>query len=647
MTNVCNNSNLISRSKFVPRRPIPLLVGFMSCLLLSGCGQGKPLYEPGVLRINLGTEPPGLDWHTSTDSTSFDVVSNVMVGLTAYTNDLKCAPSCAESWEVLDGGRRYLFHIRKNILWSDGKPLTAYDFEYAWKRLLTAETAASYAFFLYDIVGAREFNTASVKKPVPTLGIKALDAKTFEVRLNKPAAYFIYLTAFCPTFPMRQDVIEKWGERWTDPEHLITNGPFKLTHWQHEYKMELSANEKFWKGPPAVKKIKMFMVPEQSTAFALYENNELDFIDNRSLATPDVERCRQSPEYKNFPLLRSNYLGFNCQKAPFTDSRVRRAVAMAIDRTIFPKILRRGEVPAGSWIPPALAGYSPANTMPFDPPQARKLLAEAGYPGGKGLPPIEVLYPNRDDVTLTVEAVQDELKRNLSMSIHLENTEWKVYLARVRKDPPQLFRNNWGADYPDAETFMNLFTSYNGNNHTRWSDAIYDKMIEAAEAEQDPAKRALIYEKADHRLCMEQAPIVPSFMATQSIMVKPWVKGISVNPLDLQFFGGVTVGPTHVSNTAPHVSNTAPHVSNTAPHVSNTAPQVSNTAPQVSNTAPHVSNTAPQVSNTAPHVSNTAPHVSNTVSPGSAAILAASAAANWSRGRLEAGAPRIQAGGVH
>jgi oligopeptide transport system substrate-binding protein len=513
---------------------------------LSGCASGKPKYEQGVLRVNLGTEPPGLDWHTATDSTSFDVVSNIMVGLTTYTNDLKCAPSCAESWEVLDGGTRYLFHLRKNVYWGDGKPVTARDFDYAWRRLLNPVTAAQYAFFLYDVVGARELNTAKGEsnqaEAAKKLGIRVIDDYTFEVKLTKPAAYFIYLTAVCASYPMRQDVVEKWGDRWTEPAHLITNGPFKLTRWQHEYKMELEANDKFWSGPPKVKAIKMFMVPEQATAYALYENNELDFIDNRSLATPDIERIKSSPEYKNFPLLRCNYLAFNCKKPPFTDARVRRAVSMSIDRRIFPKILGRNERPVYSWIPQALPGYSAANAMPFDPAQARKLLADAGYPGGKGLPPIEVLYPNRDDVTLTVEAVQDELKRNLNMPIHLENTEWKVYLARVAKDPPTLFRNNWGADYPDPETFMNLFTSYNGNNHTRWSSPAYDALIASAEAEQDPKKRADLYARADHIISDEEAVIVPSFMATQNIMVKPWVKGIAINPLDLQFFRDVSVG---------------------------------------------------------------------------------------------------------
>ncbi len=517
------------------------LLLLVSILSLTACTKARSRFEPGVLRVNLGTEPPGLDWHTATDSTSFDVVSNLMVGLTQYTNDLTCAPSCAKSWEVLDDGKRYLFHIRDDLRWTDGKPVTAYDFEYAWKRLLNPATAAQYAFFLYDVVNARDYNTGKLKN-ADLLGIKAVDAHTFEVRLSKPAAYFIYLTAFCVSFPMRKDVVERFGDRWTEPENFVTNGPFKLTRWQHEYKMELSANPHYFDGPPKVKLVKMFMVPEASTAFALYENDELDFIDNRSFSTPDVERFRSSPEYKNFPLLRANYLAFNVSKKPFTDPRVRKAVAMAIDRSVFPRILRRDERPATSWIPPALPGYSPDSGLKFDPVQARALLAKAGYPGGKGFPKAELLYPNRDDVRLTVEATQDELKRNLGIEIELVNQEWKVYLATVRKDAPPMFRNSWGADYPDPETFMNLFTKDCGNNDTKWWSPEYDQLIQAAEGELDTKKRADLYRQADVMLCREAVPIVPTFLATQNIMVKPWVKGIAINPLDLQFFKAVEVG---------------------------------------------------------------------------------------------------------
>jgi len=517
-----------------------LLVLVCTASMLTGCGQVRARYTPDTLRVNIGNEPPGLDWHTATDSTSFDVVSNIMVGLTQYTPDVKCKPSCAKSWDISPDGRTYTFHLRDDVKWSDGKPVTAYDFEYAWTRLLSPETAASYAFFLYDVENAKEWNAGKLKDAA-RLGIKEVDAQTFRVTLKKPAAYFIYLTAFCASFPMRRDVVQKYGNRWTEAGNMVTNGPFTLQKWQHEYKIELAANPDFFEGAPGVKLIRMFMVPEQSTAFALYENDELDFIDNRSFATPDVERYRESPEYKNFPLLRESYLAFNVKKKPFDNVLVRRAFAMAIDKNVFPKILRRGERPADSFIPPALAGSAKDSGMPFDPDLAKRVLAQAGYKTGAEVPAIDLLYPNREDVRLIVEATQDQLKRNLGVRVNLVNQEWKVYLATVRKDAPPLFRNSWGADFPDPETFMNLFTSYNRNNDTKWSSPAYDALIETAEAERDPVKRADMYRRADRIMCREACAIVPAFLATQNIMVKPWVKGIAMNPLDLQFFKTVTV----------------------------------------------------------------------------------------------------------
>ena len=520
------------------------LILLLSLTLLSSCGNkggGGP--EPGTLRMNIGSEPPGLDWDITTDSTSFDVVSNLMVGLTQYTPDLSCAPAVAEKWEVLDGGRRYLFHLRKDALWTDGKPVTARDFEYAWQRLLDPKTAAQYSFFLYDVVNAFEFNTGKIKD-FSLVGAKAIDDYTFDVHLKKPAAYFIYITAFCPSFPERRDVVEKWGDRWTEPEHIVTNGPFALEKWAHEYKIVLKANPTYFEGKPKLDHIKMFMVPEQATAFALYENNELDYVDNRSFSTPDVERFHTSPEYRNVLLLRNNYVGFNVTKKPFSDVRLRRAISLAIDRDVFPKILRRGEYPAHSWIPPGLIGHNPKNGMPYDPERARKILAECGYPGGKDFPQVDLLYPNREDMRTIVEEIQDQLKRNLGIKISLQNMEWKVYLETLHRDSPPIYRSSWGADYPDPETFMNLFTSHNGNNSTRFKDDHYDQLERQASCEQDPKVRAKLYEEADHYLCCEKVPCVPVFVSTQNLMIKPWVKGMEFNRLDIQFFQHVSIDPT-------------------------------------------------------------------------------------------------------
>lgn len=490
--------------------------------------------------MNLGNEPPSLDWHTTTDSTSFDVISNIMNGLTQMDAEMKIVPALASSWEIEEDGKRYVFHLREDIFWSDGKPVTAMDFVFAWRRLQDPYTGASYATFLYDIENASEINTGRIKD-LSALGVEALDQKTFAVRLKQPAAYFLSLTSTCPTFPLREDVLVEHGSKWTDPRFIVTNGPYRLHKWQHEYKIELHSNPDYFEGEPRVKVVKMFMVPEQSTAFALFENDELDYVDNRSFSTSDVERYLKSPRYRNLPLLRSSYIAFNVTKKPFDKKLVRRAFAMAVDRSVFPRILRREETPLYSWIPPGLLGYSESTGLRFEPKKAQALLARAGYPGGKGLPKVELLYPNREDARLVVEAIQDQLKKNLGVRVELVNQEWKVYLARRKKDPPPLFRGAWGADFPDPESFMNIFTAGSGNNHTRWSSTRYDALLDKARTEQDESVRASLYQSANRLLCESEVPIIPLYLATQNILTKPWVEGINFNALDIQIFKNAVI----------------------------------------------------------------------------------------------------------
>jgi oligopeptide transport system substrate-binding protein len=490
--------------------------------------------------MNLGTEPPSLDWHVTTDSTSFDVICNLMVGLTQYKDDLSVAPACAKSWEVKENGKVYIFHLRDDVYWSDGKRLTSYDFLYAWQRLLTPSTASQYAFFLHNIEGAYEYNTGQNLDPA-CVQISAPDQFTFQVRLKKPAAYFIYLTAFCPSYPARKDIIEKYGNNWTNPEHIVTNGPFLLKHWQHEYKIELFANPNYFEGEASLKKIKMFMIPEASSAFALYENNQLDYIDNRSFPTPDIERYQKSSEYHNIPLLRNNYIGFNCEKAPFNNKIVRQAVSMAIDRNAFARVLKRNEKASYNWIPEGLLGYNKNSGIEYNPEKARLLLKQAGFDKGKDFPKVNLLYANREDTRLVVETIQDQLKRNLNIQVELTNQEYKVYLQTLKNNTPPMFRNSWGADYPDPETFMNIFTSFNGNNRTHWKNTHYDELIYMAQAEQDLKRRGELYATADRLLCKEEATIASTYLSTQNLLVKPWVKGMAFNSLDLQFFKDIKI----------------------------------------------------------------------------------------------------------
>ncbi len=490
-----------------------------------------------VLRLNVGTEPPTLDWSLATDSVSLTVIENLMEGLAEFDEELNPRPNLAERWEVLDGGRRYLFHLRRDAVWSDGRPVVAGDYEYGWKRLLDPKTAAEYAYFLYDVEGAEAFNNGTLTDP-ERVGVRALGPFLLEVRLRKPVVFFPALVTFPITFPQRRDLIERHGEAWTAPSHLVVNGPFLLDQWWHEYKLELVPNPRYLRGRPALDRIRFYMVQEGSVALTLYETGDLDVTAIPPVAIPSYSG---RPDYVNAPVLRNNYVGFNVTKPPFHDPRVRRAFGHAIDRSIFPKILQGGEAPATSWIPPGMFAHNPSIGLPFDPARARALLADAGYPEGKGFPPITLEISTDPVARLIAEELQAQWKRHLGAQVAINTQEWKVFLKRVQQDPPPLFRLGWGADYPDPDNFMAMFTAGSGNNHTRWGDAGFDALVARATMEADRRRRQALYDEAQRLLLEEAAAIVPIFLSAQNRLVRPAVKNFPRDPLDLWILKRVRV----------------------------------------------------------------------------------------------------------
>ncbi len=499
-------------------------------LILGSCTSPPEQARETVFRVNLGTEPPSLDWSRATDHVSFNVVVNLMVGLTEFDIDLRPSPMVALSWEVLDDGKRLLFHLRDDVRWSDGEPVRARDFVYSWRRLLNPETASEYAYILFDIVNAEEFNQGEVKNPT-RVGVRALDERTLEVRLKNPAPYFLAITTFEVTFPQRQDVVEKFGDRWTDPANIVTNGPFLLESWKHENEIELRANPDFYLGKPAIDRVRMAMVNEKTTGLAMYERDQLDFIDNKSIPIFEKRRIARRPGYKVVPQLRGYYYGFATNRKPFDDVRVRQAFALAIDARVFPKVLHGGEQPTKSWIPPGMLAYNKEIGLSFNPSEAKRLLAEAGYPNGRGFPETTLGY-NTDETHKTVaEAIQGMWKKNLGVLVRLDNQEWKVYLSRLLRDPPHIFRLGWGADYPDPNNFMNLFTSNSGNNNTRWKSKRYDELVERAARELDDKKRLELYNEAQRILCETEVPIVPLFVTTEATILNPRFTGLEFNSM--------------------------------------------------------------------------------------------------------------------
>lgn len=521
--------------KFLRNNPITvslifyfgLIVFFPSDLVGKSC----------LFRSSIGTEPPTLDPSLATDGTSILIIENLMEGLTQFNRDIIPRPAIARRWEISPDGKRVRFYLRTDVLWSDGKPLTADDFEYAWKRLLNPSTASEYAYFLYDVENAEAYNQGKLKN-ARLVGVRAIEPFILEVRLKKPVPYFTSISTFSVTYPLRKDLIEKYGNHWTDPGKMVVNGPYRLKEWRHEYKLKLEANSSYYGEGPFCEKIEVFIINNTTTALTLYETGSLDMV---PLPPEAIDYYKKSPEYVTQPLLRGYYYGFNASIPPFNDVRVRKAFFMAIDREELPRILKGGERPAYSWIPPGMFGYEEAAGLRFKPETAEKLLAEAGYPGGKNFPKVTLAF-NTDMVNaLIAENIQAQLKRNLRVAIHLENMEWKVYLTKIQADTPQVFRLGWGADYPDPDNFMNLFVTGGGNNHTHWGSPVYDQLILKASSEQDPEIRRALYHEAQKILTEEEVPIIPLFVSVQNFLVKPYIKGLETNPMELLAFKKIKV----------------------------------------------------------------------------------------------------------
>jgi oligopeptide transport system substrate-binding protein len=510
-----------------------LLTGLAFLLMCAACGRSNQSVSSGSsnhFRVNIATEPPSLDWSLATDHVSFNVIANLMVGLTEFDKDLKPAPVVAKSWDILEGGNKIVFHLRDDVQWSDGKKVRAQDFEYSWKRLLNPKTASEYAYILFDIANAQEYHEGKIAES-SAVGVQAPDEATLVVQLRHPASYFLAITTFEVTFPQRQDIIEKFESRWTDPQNIVTNGPFLLSSWKHEDSIELRANPRFFGGKPPMERVTMVMVNEKTTALAMYDQGQLDFLDNHSIPIFEKSQLAKRRGFKHVPQLRGYYYGFAVNRKPFDDVRVRKAFMMAIDRNVFPSILRGGEIPAPSWIPPGMLAHNPKIGLSFNPPEARRLLREAGYPEGKGLPPVVLAYNTEEDHKMVAEAVQGMWQRNLGVVVSIENQEWKVYLKKLQSDPPHVFRMGWGADYPDPDNFMKLFTANSGNNHTRWKNPRYDQLLEKAAQELDATKRVKLYDEAQKILCESDLPIMPLFWTAESTLLNPRFTGLELNSM--------------------------------------------------------------------------------------------------------------------
>jgi len=512
-----------------------LILSVTAGVFVSSCKSRRA--RPNALRLNIGTEPPSLDWSLATDSASIQVLENIMEGLARFDDSLVARPALASEWKVSDDGLVYTFRIRDDVKWTDGVALTARHFVDGWRRLLDPTTAAEYAYFLYDVNGAEEYNSGKTTD-FSTVGVRAIDDHTLEVKLKNPVVYFPSVVTFISTFPIRLDVIEKWGDGWTEPGRIVTLGPYKLESWKHEYRLTLARNDVYYGEAPQVDKVEMFMVGEPNTALDLYDAGALDIV---SVPPHAIPYYNNRPDYRSQLYFAVFYLGFNVTKPPFDNPLVRRAFSHSIDREQVVKVLQGGYQPWAGWIPPGMTASNESVGCKFDPQLARKLLEQAGYKSQENFPEVTLGYNKNLSNRMVVSNVQEQWRVNLKIEVRLNNMEWKVYLRQLRDDTPQVFRLGWVADYPDPDNFMKMFISTSGNNHTHWGNPEFDRLVEVAAFERDPAKRKKLYDKAQHIMLVEDCAIVPLFASKLHRLVTPRVKGFKLNMKDLLFLDRISI----------------------------------------------------------------------------------------------------------
>ena len=515
---------------------------------------------------NLGTEPATIDPALSQGIPEANIILQAFDGLTRIDAKNMPQPAIAKSWTISKDRKTYLFTLR-DASWTDGTPVTAYDFEYAWKRALTPELAAAYAYQLYYIYGGQAFNT-SIKSgtkyyvqavdakgnpltkkeggkdvPVPNMakeidpsknvGVRALNAKTLKVYLESPTVYFLNLTAFPTLMPVCKAVVstnDKWA---SDPTNFVTNGPFKLTQWSHNDKITFVKNPTYWdKDKVKLTKITYFMVEDETTALSMFQSGQLDA--SSTVPQSELPKLVASGDAKILPYLGTYYYMFNVTKKPFNDVRVRKALTLAINRAgITQSITKGGQIPALAYVPYGIADALPgsdfrkASQVSFykdnDLTTAKALLAQAGYPNGKGFPSFTLLYNTSNAHKAIAEAIQQMWKKNLGITCTLKSEEWGVYLDDRTNLNYSVARAGWIGDYMDPNTFLDMFVTNGGNNGTGWSNKSYDALIAKAKATTDPKARMATLHAAE-KILMTDMPIIPIYYYTNPVLLKKTIK---------------------------------------------------------------------------------------------------------------------------
>jgi oligopeptide transport system substrate-binding protein len=493
---------------------------------------GSSAEDPRTITFALPSEPPSLDPQLGTDTASAQVTNNIMDPLVVLRgSSLRPVPNLASGWTVSGGGKVYTIHLRRTGRWTNGSRVTAHDFEYSWKRELDPKLAAGYAYLMYGIKGALAYNTCkrNCARLRDRVGVEAVGDYTIRVTLAQPQPWFPYLLAHNVFFAVPRAVVERWGDKWTEPSHIVTNGPFRLTRWRHDAEIELT-KWPAWRGAKRVslERVMLPIITSGTTAVQAFQAGNVDALSTQMLPPVVIPRWKAKPAFYQSPQLATYYLGFNVKAVP--DVNQRRAMAMAIDRRALVDHVVRSGTPADGFTPKGIPGFQSIDSHSRYLPAsgnlagAKALMAKVADPARK----LDVYFPNAPGVKELSVAVQG-MWQQLGISTTLHQQEFKQFLQFLGPPPNRdvdVFVLAWVYDFPDAMNGFELWTCGSGNNNTNRCNKRYDSLVARARSVQDPDARYRLYGGIERAMFgpAGDMPVIPLYWGANVSLVSDRIR---------------------------------------------------------------------------------------------------------------------------
>ena len=524
-----------------PKRLFTLAGLALLALVLAGCGGGKGAVdratEAGILLLNNGSEPRDLDHHLVTGMPENRVIKSLVEGLATEhpTRSDEVNPGMAERWEANADKSVWTFYLRE-AYWSNGDPVTAGDFAYAYRRILNPELGAPYVSMLFRIRNAEAYNSGELTD-FSEVGVEVIDARTLRIHLDGPTPYFPLMLTHYTWFPVHPPTIEAFdafatrGSGWTRPENHVGNGPFVLTEWRPNQRIIVEKNPAYWDAASvALNAIHFFPVQDRQSENRMFQTGQLHITNGVPFNLRDRYREENNPALREDPIFSTGYLGLNVRHEGLGDPRVRQALSLAINRALIIEKVTKNGSPAGGFVPPRIPSYAASEVLPFDPERARQLLAEAGYPNGEGFPALDFKIVSIDTSRTFAEVLQEMWRNELGIKVDILNKEWQVLISDMDSGNFDIFLISWIGDYLDPATFLKIMRTGDGNNRTGWGNSRYDALMAEANQQADLQRRYALLAEAE-AILLNELPVLPITWGRNMFLIHPDVQGWAPKPL--------------------------------------------------------------------------------------------------------------------